>query len=143
MKKKENAVRLFKLRLNCSQAIFSAYQDELDERTALKLATVFGAGVAGTGQELCGAVTGALMALSLKYGRADLESVDAKTKTHEMGRQFLSQFKAKHGSCVCEQLLGMNIGTAEGHKKAQEAGLFETQCLDVVKSAADILDELL
>jgi len=60
-----------------------------------------------------------------------------------MGRQFLSQFKAKHGSCVCEQLLGMNIGTAEGHKKAQEAGLFETQCLDVVKSAADILDELL
>jgi C_GCAxxG_C_C family probable redox protein len=145
MSKKEKAVKLFELRFNCSQAIFAAYCQggELDEVTALKLSTVFGAGVACTGQGPCGAVAGALMALSMKHGRGDLESVDAKTETYEIGRQFMAEFKARNGSCVCEQILGMNIGTAKGHKKAQAAGLFETKCLDAVKSAADILDEML
>ena len=145
MSKKENAVKLFTQRFNCSQAIFSAYrqEDKLDEVTALKLATVFGAGVAGTGHELCGAVCGALMALSMKYGRGDLESADAKTKTYNLARQFMTEFTARNGSCICEQILGINIGTVEGHRKAQQARLFETKCVDVVKSAADILDELL
>jgi len=145
MSRKDNAVKLFTQRLNCSQAIFSAYrqENELTEEAALKLATVFGAGVACTGRELCGAVTGALMAISMKHGRGDLESVDAKTNTYEIGREFMAEFEARNGSCICEQLLGVNIGTAQGHKRAQEARLFETKCLDVVKSAADILEEML
>jgi C_GCAxxG_C_C family probable redox protein len=99
----------------------------LDDKTALKLATIFGAGVACTGHELCGAVSGALLALSMKHGRGDLESVDAKTKTYELGRHFMAEFRAMHGSCVCEQILGVNIGTSQGHEQARDAGLFETK----------------
>jgi len=103
MSKKEKAVKLFELRFNCSQAIFAAYCQggELDEVTALKLSTVFGAGVACAGQGPCGAVAGALMALSMKHGRGDLESVDAKTETYEIGRQFMAEFKARNGSFLC------------------------------------------
>jgi C_GCAxxG_C_C family probable redox protein len=145
MSRKSDAVRLFSQRFNCSQAVFTAYRepDALDERTALKLATVFGAGVAATGRDLCGAVTGGLMAISMKHGRGDLDSVEAKAKTYELGRKFMKRFEAHNGSCICEKILGISIGTPEGHRQAQEARLFETRCLDCVKSAAEILDDLL
>jgi C_GCAxxG_C_C family probable redox protein len=83
------------------------------------------------------------MAISMKHGRGDLDSVDAKTRTYELGRAFMTQFAARNGSCICAQILGIDVGTAEGHKQAQEARLFETKCLEAVKSAADILDVML
>ncbi len=70
MQRKEKAVELFRQQFNCSQAVFTAYRkvSVLDEESALKLSTVPGAGVACTGSELCGAVSGALLAISMHYG---------------------------------------------------------------------------
>ncbi len=145
MNRKQVAVELFRQKFNCSQAVFAAYRqsDQLDERTALKLATVFGAGVACTGDGLCGAITGGLLALSMKHGRGDLNSIEAKLNTYELGRQFMHEFKESNGSCTCEQIIGFNIGTPDNHKRAQDMKLFETRCLDAVKSAADILEKLI
>ena len=145
MTRKEKAVDLFRKQLNCSQAVFAAYRqpDKLDEPTALKLATVFGAGMAGTGEGLCGAVTGALMAISLKHGRADVQSAEAKARTYELGRLFVDRFKEKIGACRCEEIIGFNIGTPENLAKARQMKLFETRCLEAVKAAADVLEELL
>lgn len=145
MTRKDKAVDLFKQRFNCSQAIFAAYRepDMIDEQTALKLATVFGAGVAGTGHQLCGAVTGALLAISLRHGRGDLESVEAKAVTYELAQRFMAEFGAQNGSCLCEKVIGVDLGTPEGREKAQELRLFETRCADAVRSAAVLLDRLL
>ncbi len=145
MTRKEKAVELFKQHFNCSQSIFTAYrqEDKLDEETALKLATVFGAGVACTGDGLCGAVSGALLAISMKYGRGSVKDVEAKARSYELGKKFMEEFRKKNGSCVCQDLLGINIGTRENLQKADQMKLFETKCLDCVKSAADILDRIL
>lgn len=144
MDRVEKALQIFSQRFNCSQALFVAFRepDRIDEESALKLGTMFGAGVACTGGA-CGAVTGALMAISLKHGRGDVASVDAKTKTYAMGRQFMDEFKKENGSCICEELLGMNIGIPENMAKAQAMGLFETKCYQLVGSAARILDRTL
>lgn len=144
MSRIDRALDIYRQRFNCSQAIFTAFRqaDLLDEPAALKLACVFGAGVACTGGT-CGAVSGALMAISMRHGRGDVESVDAKTKTYALGRQFMDAFKQQHGSCVCEELLGMNIGIPEDMAKAQQQHLFETKCYALVKSAAEILDTML
>lgn len=114
MTKSEEAVSIFKQRFNCSQALFAAFrqQDKLDEETALKLSTVFGAGVAGTGA-MCGAVSGALMAISMKHGRGDLAGIEAKAKTYHLGQKFMDEFKRRNHSCLCADLLGMNIGLPE------------------------------
>jgi C_GCAxxG_C_C family probable redox protein len=138
------ALDIYKQRFNCSQSIFTAFRqvDRLDEETALKLSTVFGAGAACTGG-VCGAVNGALMAISMEHGRGDVQSVDAKVKTYEIGRRFMDEFKKRNGSCVCEELLGMNIGLPENMAKAQASKLFETKCYGLVKSAAEILDGML
>ena len=83
MQRKEKAVELFRQQFNCSQAVFTAYRkvSVLDEESALKLSTVLGAGVACTGSELCGAVSGALLAISMHHGRGDIQSFEAKIKT--------------------------------------------------------------
>ncbi|MBI4710518.1 MAG: C_GCAxxG_C_C family protein, partial [Nitrospirae bacterium] len=50
--------------------MFGAYGDKLrfDKETVLKIASPFGGGIGRMG-ETCGAVTGALMVIGLKYGR--------------------------------------------------------------------------
>lgn len=143
--KSEKAVSYFKQSFNCSQAVFTAYRQEdlVNEQTALKLGTVFGAGVAYTGADLCGAVTGAIMAISLKHGRGDVKAVDAKVKTYELGKKFMNGFSAINGSCICGELPGVDIGTPEGIKEAVVTKLFETRCVDMVKSACEILDKTL
>jgi C_GCAxxG_C_C family probable redox protein len=145
MTRKEKAIEIYKQRFNCSQAVFTAYcnDNEIGEKAALRLATVFGAGVACTGTGNCGAVTGALMAISMKYGKDDPEGNDAKIKTYGLARDFMKRFEEANGSLNCEKILGLNIGSPEGMQKAQAAGMFETRCLEMVKSAADLLDLIL
>jgi len=145
MQRKNKALELFENKFNCSQAVFTAYRqpDILTEEEALKLATIFGGGVFGSGSELCGAVTGALMALSMRYGRGDLQCIEAKRQTYELGRNFMADFTAAMGACSCESILGINIGTRENLEKALETKLFETRCVDAVKTAADILEKML
>ena len=66
--KSEEAVERFKKGFNCSQAVFGTFSEQvgLDCETACKVATGFGGGMRMGGT--CGAVTGAFMALGLKYG---------------------------------------------------------------------------
>jgi C_GCAxxG_C_C family probable redox protein len=145
MERKDKAVELFTQGFNCSQAVFTAYRqaDLLDEQTALKLATVFGAGLACTGSGSCGAVTGALLAISMRHGRGDVQSIDAKTTTYELAQAFMAEFASRIGSCWCEDILGLNIGVPENLEKARDAKLFETRCLDAVRAACDILEQVL
>ena len=67
MNKRTLALAQFDKGFACSQAVFSAYAEDLglDQETALKIAGPFGGGT-GRKAETCGAVTGALMALGLK-----------------------------------------------------------------------------
>ncbi|HME53452.1 MAG TPA: C-GCAxxG-C-C family protein [Candidatus Lokiarchaeia archaeon] len=142
---KDKAIEIYKQGFNCAQSVFTAYRqdEELSEEASLRLATMFGAGVACTGTGLCGAVTGALMAISMKHGRGTVDDLEAKPRTYELGKQFMTKFKEKVGSCICEEIIGVNIGTPEQLQEARDLKLFETTCLDAVKTAADILDQIL
>jgi C_GCAxxG_C_C family probable redox protein len=129
---------------NCCQAILSTYGVDLGikgEKT-LKLASGFGAGIAYMG-DICGAVSGAFMVLGLKYGRSRVEDEAAKEKTYEQIREFINEFKAKNGSIKCNDLLGVDVGTKEGLKKAHEEGKFSTICPAMVRDSASTMEKLL
>jgi len=134
----EKAVKLFEEGLVCSQAVLSAYCGllGLEEDVALKIANGFGGGVAKK-QEICGAVSGAVMAIGLKYGKAQANDTAAHEKTYEVIHAFCDAFEKKNGSLICRELLGCSM------TRAQEKGLFDTLCKQYVRSAAQILDELL
>jgi C_GCAxxG_C_C family probable redox protein len=144
MNKIDAAVSTFTGGFSCSQAVLSAFSEGLglDKETALKISTAFGGGMASMGLT-CGAVTGALMVIGAKHGRAEAADDDAKEKTYEISREFVRRFTDRHGSIVCRELLGVDISTPEVKKRASDKGLFETLCPAYVRTAAEILEEIL
>ena len=143
MNRVEQAVSCYKGGFSCAPAVLSAYASEfgLDIETALKIATGFGAGMGRMG-ETCGAVTGAFMVIGLKYGKSKADDNQAREKTYELVREFVSRFKTRNGSIVCKELLGCDLSTSEGMKLAKETGVTVTLCPKFVQNAAEILEEI-
>src|SRR5512136_1617968 len=141
----DKAIACFDEGFSCSQAVFSVFapQWNLDRITALKVSSPFGGGMGRLG-ETCGAVTGALMAIGLKYGQTTGEDKAAKEKSYELARQFAERFKARNRGCLtCRELLGADISTPEGMQKLREKQAFTTMCPKFVRDAAEIVEELL
>ena len=139
----ELAVQRFADGYSCSQAVFSAFAPRLgvEDDVALKLASAFGGGIGRRG-EVCGAVTGALMALGLAKGHAD-NAEESKTATYAVVDEFLRRFGELHGTVVCRTLIGHSIGTPEGLQGARDAGVFKTVCPVLVADAAAIVASIL
>jgi C_GCAxxG_C_C family probable redox protein len=93
--------------------------------------------------ETCGAVTGAFMALGLKYGRFIADDLEAKAKTNGLVQEFAKEFKELNGSIRCTELLKCNLSTPEGVQSANEQNVFKTICPKLVKDAARIVERLL
>ncbi len=143
MTKAERAEAEFKRGFVCSQAVFTAFSREmgLDQEAALKLASGLGAGMGRTGQA-CGAVTGAYLAIGLKYGRSRLEDEAARTKTYALVQEFDRRFKAKYGSVNCRELIGLDLGDPAQYEQAKNEGRFWTICAPLVRAATEITEEL-
>ncbi|MCJ7579375.1 MAG: C-GCAxxG-C-C family protein [Candidatus Aminicenantes bacterium] len=142
--REKNANSCFNEGFSCSQAVLTAYSDlfNLDRNTALKISQPFGGGIAHQG-ETCGAVSAAFMVIGLKYGRIQADDIAAREKTYEKILDFIAQFSSKNGSTVCKELLGSDMSTPEGLKKAEDAGLFHSLCPKLIQSSVEILDKIL
>ena len=126
---------------SCSQAIFASYGEHLglgkvDFDTCMKIASAFSGGIAATGN-VCGALTGALMALGLKYG-----SDPDPFKINVVSRKILDEFELLNGTTICRELINHDLLTQEDLKKAFETGAFDN-CPKYVEDVTKILDKLL
>lgn len=132
----EDAVQIFESGYRCSQAVFAAFSQDfgLSKEQALKIGACFGSGMRKG--EVCGACTGALMALGLKFG-------ENKEKSDEVCNRFMDEFKKENGSYICRDLLKCDISTPEGVKYAKDNNLFSEFCPKMVESAAKITNEIL
>lgn len=132
----EAARQSFLKSMHCSKAILETYAPAygVSAEAARRLATGLAVGM-GAGHE-CGAVTGAYLILGLACGPKE-KKVFAKME------EFNREFRARHRELGCSQLLGVDMGTAEGVKQAGKKGLFKTACPGYVRSAAEILEKLI
>jgi C_GCAxxG_C_C family probable redox protein len=137
----ENAVAIFNQSFNCSQSVFTAFASlfGLEEKTALKVASPFGGGVARQGG-MCGAVSGALLTLGLARG-ADTPA--GKEGIYRLSQEFLHCFEEKHGTLLCRELIDCDISTPQGWQKAKETGKFTAICPILVRDAVEIVQALL
>jgi len=144
MSRVQDAVQGFKRGFSCSQAVLAAVSEPLglDRERALKISQPFGGGMASMGLT-CGAVTGAMLAIGLKYGRTRPEDEDAKQKTYRLVHEFLRRFQDRNGSIVCRELIGVDLSAPDGHKLGAERGVFENLCPGFVADAVEILEEIL
>ena len=144
MNNPERGVALFKEGFSCSQAVLAAYGEQFDlkQELALRVAGAFGGGMGRMG-ETCGAVTGAIMVVGLKFGSTTAGDLKARENAYAVVREFVHRFKGRNVSVLCRDLLDCDISTPEGMKRAKEAGLIKQTCPKFVKDAAEILDQLI
>ena len=137
----EQAVALFTGGMACSQAILATYGPlfGFDRDEAIRIARGFGGGM-GRLSETCGAVTGAFMAISLKFDGTDKQT---KEDNYAMMQEFARRFKSKHHSLNCTQLLDCDLGKPEDQAKFRELGRMQSHCICYVREAAQHREELL
>ena len=137
MDKSEQAVELFKTGVCCSQAVFAAFAADygMDPETALKVSAGLGGGV-GRMREVCGAVTGATLALGLKYG-------PDKAAVYPHVQELCARFKAACGSIVCRELLAGTGATQGGAPEARTDAYYRKRpCAEMVRLAAQLASEV-
>jgi C_GCAxxG_C_C family probable redox protein len=142
MNRQETAIKYFRNKFNCSQSVLTVFGSEygISENDCLKIACSFGGGM-GRQQHTCGAVTGALMVLGLKYGKGQNDPEEKKEFTYSKTREFFREFEKLHGSTVCWDLLnGLDMNDPEDHKKIIEEKLFDINCEKYVTDAVTIIE---
>jgi C_GCAxxG_C_C family probable redox protein len=129
---------------NCAQSVFRVFAEDLglDENQALMISQGFGGGMGHTGQ-VCGAVTGAYMALGLGNPASKENPRQSVEKTYALVSEFERMFKNLHGSVNCSELLGYDLTKPEKMAEAREKGVFTTMCPGFVADAVKLAEDLL
>jgi C_GCAxxG_C_C family probable redox protein len=137
------AQALFEGPYNCAQAVLGPFAERfgLSQTTAFKMTTPFGGGIGHTGQ-VCGAVSGAIMAIGLAHGTA-ADDKPQKEACYAQARAFMSRFLALHNAVTCPGLLGLDLGDSDQYAQAREMGVFHSRCPVFVGDAVRITAELL
>ena len=56
---------------------------------------------------------------------------------------YINDFKNKHGTINCIELINYDLGIKEELIKARESGVFKTVCLMLVKDSVEIVEKYL
>jgi len=129
---------------NCAQAVVAAVCEEfgIDRVTAFQFSGAFGGGIARSG-ETCGAVSGALMLIGMKYAKTSPVDDVSKGKCYDVAAEFLRKFQdAHHGCTKCRELLNGDRFNPEEEALMQQDGRL-SWCNDFIRYAADTAYELL
>jgi C_GCAxxG_C_C family probable redox protein len=130
---------------NCAQSVLFSFCDELglDVDNAFRLSCGFGGGMGRMG-EVCGAVSGGIMALGLKFGRREKDERAQTDIAYTKIREFMHRFSAKHSSCLCRELLsGCDLSTPDGQAYFKNNECFNLVCRPCVRDAAAMVEDMI
>lgn len=109
----EDAKNGFRQGLNCSECVLGSFMANIDTpfpKDVIALATGFGGGMGHT-KNTCGAVTGAVMALSTVVGRKNpaeketmAERIQELNGIYEIVGRMVEEIKGEYGSLICSEL---------------------------------------
>jgi C_GCAxxG_C_C family probable redox protein len=145
--KTELAKRYHEQGYGCAQAVLASFAQDygLSEEAALRISTGFGSGM-GRLCEVCGALTGAFMAIGLKHGKVVTDGTKYGTNTETTYRlvaELSKKFQARNGSIYCRELIGHDLSIPEERAKVVELGLFTTTCGKCILDSVELLEETL
>jgi len=141
----EKALSLFDNNFNCAQSVLTSFAEELGltEDELLRVSSAFGGGI-GRQQFTCGAVTGAAMALGLKFGKGENDSDDKKQLTYDKTVELFNEFTRINGSTICRKLLNdLDMRNEKQHAEIEAQNLFHTNCRKYVVDAVKITEQII
>ena len=126
---------------NCAQSVLAAFGDltRLPEREAMAVSGGFGGGIGGSHREVCGAMSGAVMALSLLYPHVEEDDAESKRRLYAVIREFQKRFAERFGYSDCGDLLKARV---QPQGAALELGISQ-HCAVLIVSAVEIAERML
>jgi C_GCAxxG_C_C family probable redox protein len=97
-----------------------------------RIATGFCGGIART-RGMCGALTGAIMAINMCSGRN--AAADSREENYVMVSKLVRDFERAFGTTNCYDLTGCNFTTAEGRRRFLDDDIFG-RCRNFTEEAA-------
>lgn len=142
MNRADHADELFRDRYSCSQAVFAAFAPSygIGSSEALRLSSALGGGLRAGG--VCGAAAGALLVLGLEYCD-EACSPDSRHQVMGVVDAFHGRFVERMGSLDCPGILGYDVRDPAQRAIVDDQGLRESRCALAVRTASEILEELL
>lgn len=149
---KDRARKNFSKGFNCAECVLEAVLEHVETnlpKDVLKLATGFGGGV-GLFGDTCGAISGAVLAVSAVYGRSELpENEDRKAAMHAAAQQLYG----KPGLYRIFNQIPNRLNEKYGHTQCREiAAQWQDQwlcrdhalhCREIITDAAELAASLI
>jgi len=125
----ERALEYFASGFNCAEAVLLSLAEATQVNCACipRMATGFGGGIGRTG-DVCGAISGAVMALGLAFGRDTATDADAKEDTYSKVALLVNAFSNEYGSVSCRDLIGCDLSTKKGQEEAKAKRIHSEIC---------------
>ena len=151
MLSKEETIKLASLKAEqgflCSESVLIALSECQGVESPLipRLATGFGAG-SGRRGELCGALSGSIMGLGIRFGRNEAESFQSsrgKRRPYWYSSVLMDRFRECFGCVRCMDLLGLDLTKREGSDEYYKRNLWGTKCREYIMTAVEIAHEIL
>jgi C_GCAxxG_C_C family probable redox protein len=113
---------------------------EIESEIIPRIASFFAGGIGNTGA-VCGAVSGAVMAIGLKKEWSD--SIEDRLRTLAVAQEFRRRFEAEMETINCRDLTGADLSTEEGRDQYMSSDIPLTVCFPVVSVAYRLVVDLL
>jgi C_GCAxxG_C_C family probable redox protein len=139
----EYVQRKFREGIDCSMMVLAEFADDLNitVEDAYRTASCFGAGMFVGG--VCGAVTGAFIAIGMRYGNFELNDTEQKNMVISKRDEFVRRFVEIHGSVNCPELLSIDLRKPDQRQYARDNGLFDKECPKFCRTAVLLLEDIL
>ena len=126
----------------CSESVLLAVSQEfgIENEIIPKIASCFAGGIGNSGS-VCGAVTGAVMAIGLIAKEGD--SMDDYLKKLSMAQVFRQRFEDEMQTIYCHELTGADLTTPEGIDEFMKSDTPQKVCFPAVGKAFDIVMDML
>jgi C_GCAxxG_C_C family probable redox protein len=139
----EGARTLLEGNFNCAESVLLSLSKGgyIESGSIPAAATPFGGGIGRKG-DLCGIVSGGLIAIGLHCGRMEADDLETKDKAYGMGARYYEYFERGNGSVKCWDLTKCDFSNPEERERFHAEGI-DQQCAECLRRAVEFLTGML
>lgn len=135
----QKAVATYQSGYNCAQSVLLTLYEHLEPESKNdlipKIAAGFGGGIGRCGS-VCGALTGSIMAVGIKYAPNET-GIEKRAQAYANAKALYKQFENQHCSVLCRDLIKYDLSNPEEAAKARQEKAFEKVCHKLIKAAVE------
>lgn len=135
----EKAIKNYQSGYNCAESVLIALYEYVEpkEKNELvpKIAAGFGGGIGRCGS-VCGALTGSVMAVGIKYASNEA-GAEKRAKAYAYAKMLLKKFEEQNGTTLCRDLIKYDLSNPEEAAKFRQEGVPQKVCAKLIKTSIE------